>query len=283
MPDEMRHILISGASGGLGGALAERLAQPDVSLSLWGRDTGRLAQIDSRCQTKGASVSVVRQDLRDPDAVCQRLQDLDAERPVDVAIFNAGVSSGLSPDGGFESAAAACRTLMVNTVGAVGMAALLLERMARRDNGHLVFISSLAALYPLPGSPAYSASKAALSVYARAVRSGRAGKKPRISIVYPGYVDTPMSQRIIGPQPLRWSADKAASYIVARLEAGADIIAFPFFLFLGIRLLSLLPSPAADMCLRFFSFSVEPDKDSLLSLRQQRQEQDDPDQHGDGA
>jgi short-subunit dehydrogenase len=200
-----------------------------------------------------------------------------------MAVFNAGVSSGLLPNGGFEPAADACRTLMVNTVGAVGMAALLLERMARRGNGHLVFIASLAALYPLPGSPAYSASKAALSVYARAVRSGNAGKNPRVSIVYPGYVDTPMSRRLMGPQPLRWSADRAAGHIVSRLEAGADVIAFPFFLVLGIRLLSLLPSRAADMCMRFFAFSVKPDDDSLLSIRRQRQEDDDPDQQRGGT
>jgi short-subunit dehydrogenase len=153
----------------------------------------------------------------------------------------------------------------VNAMGTINMAATLLECMAGRGQGHIVLISSIAGLYPLSGSPTYSASKAAVSYYGQALRPVARSKGVRVSVVYPGYVQSPMSKRLIGPQPMRWSAPKAAAHIVERLNAGSDSIAFPFLLALGARTLHLLPTPVADFFVKYFSFTVEPDRESPLA------------------
>lgn len=257
------HIMISGASGGLGSALAGAFAEAGTLFSLWGRNPERLADAASLCRAKGAEVRTLTGDARDLPRVRQALRDSDAACPVDMLILNAGVSSGLLPDGGMEPVEDVCRTLEVNALGAVNMGACLLESMLRRGRGQIVFISSLAALYPLPYSPAYSAAKAAVACYARALRASlppSAGV--RISLVCPGYVDTPMSRRLIGPQPFRMSAQQAASLIRAGLEAGRDDIVFPRLLAFGMRLLHVLPAPVAHFFAGRFSFRVAPDAES---------------------
>ena len=257
-----RQILITGAGGGLGSALAAVYAAPDSSLYLWGRDKERLERIQAICQSKGAHAVCVQQDIRDTLPTRAALLALDDARALDLVILNAGVSTGSLPGGGLEPAEDAFRIMQVNAACTIAMAGVILERMLLRGAGHLVFISSLGALYPLPSSPSYCAAKAAVRLYARAVRLNLAGSGVRISIVCPGYVDTPMSRRLKGPQPLRWSAEKAAAHIRTRLDAGADDIVFPILLALGIRALHLLPQALAAFFARRFSFTIEPDLES---------------------
>jgi short-subunit dehydrogenase len=256
-----RCILITGAGGGLGSALASTYAAPETHLVLWGRNAVRLEETGELCRERGASVRMLSQDIRAVSAVRELLAELDAECRVDLAFLNAGVSSGVLPHGASEPVEDACRTMEVNALGNINMAAFLVNLMRGRG-GHIVCISSLAALYPLPDSPAYCASKTALAVYARAMRAASANASVRIGIVYPGYVDSPMSRRLLGPQPMRVSAGTAASLIRARLEAGADDIAFPFLPALGVRCLNLLPCSIASFFTRRFGFKVRPDDES---------------------
>lgn len=262
-PSPARHILITGASGGLGAALALAYAAPGIRLTLWARDMERLHALAARCQSAGAEAHCIGQDIRHTEATRDILERLDRDYPVDLAFLNAGVSSGTLPDGRPEPAEDACRTLEVNATGNINMASLLLERMAERRSGQVALTSSLAALYPLPDSPAYCAAKAAVTWYAKAMRGALATTPVRVSILYPGYVDSPMSRRLAGPQPLRWSAEKAAAHIRARLEAGADNVIFPRLLALGTCLLHLLPRPAARFFLRRFGFTIQPDAEAL--------------------
>jgi short-subunit dehydrogenase len=253
--------VITGAGSGLGRALASAYAAPKTHLVLWGRNVARLEETGEVCRERGASVRTLSLDIRALPAVRERLADLDAERRIALAFLNAGVSSGALPNGAPEPVEDACRAVEVNALGNINMAAFLARRMRGRG-GSIVCISSLAALYPLPDSPAYCASKSALAVYARALRAAYAGTSVRIGIVYPGYVDSPMSRRLLGPQPMRMSAGAAASLIRARLEAGADDIAFPLLPALGIRCLNLLPASAASFFARRFGFRVRPDDES---------------------
>lgn len=216
------------------------------------------------CERHGATVALTALDLRDYAAVRTTLRDTFAERPVDMAVLNAGISSGLPPWGGQEPAEDACRTMEVDATAAINMAATLLECMTKRGSGHLVFISSIAGLYPLPGSPSYSAAKVALAYYARALQLGQRGGGVRVSLVCPGYIASPMSARLVGPQPLRLSADQAAARIMDSLAAGKDRIIFPLLLALGARLLHCMPMPLAAFFLRWFSFTVDPDEESPL-------------------
>lgn len=254
------HILITGASSGLGRALAEAFAAPGVRLSLWARDVPRLEAVAALCREKGAETAVISQDISEFAQSRAVLADLYAESPVDLAILGAGVSSGTLPGGDPEPATAACRTMTVNATASITMAGTLFELMRARGAGHVVCISSIAALYPLPDSPAYSAAKVALAYYAKGMRP--LVRPLRVSVVYPGYVDTPMSRRLSGPQPLRWSVDKAATHIRERLAAGSDGIVFPLPLALGSLILHLLPAPLADFFAKRFGFFIEPDAES---------------------
>lgn len=263
MNTEPRHILITGASGGLGSALARTYAAPGLFLSLWGRNQKRLEQTAALCREAGAETGIILQDIRDARATRAALLASDEARPLDMAVLNAGISAGVLPDGRPEPAEDACRTMEVNATGAINMAAALLERMTRRGGGHIVFIASLAAFYPLPSSPSYCAAKAAVSYYARALRAART--PARVSIVYPGYVETPMSRRLKGPQPFLWKADAAAAHIRGHLQSGSDTIVFPKLLALGTWSLNLLPRPLAAFFAKRFAFTVEPDAESPLA------------------
>ncbi len=258
--DSPRHICITGASSGLGKALAEAYASPGVRLTLWARDEVRLADIAARCREKGAETAIISQDIRDFEQSRAALAALCAASPVDLAILGAGVSSGTLPDGTPEPAADACRTMTVNATAAINMAGTLFELMRQRGSGQVACISSIAALYPLPDSPAYSAAKVALAYYAKAMRP--LVRPLRVSVVYPGYVDTPMSRRLSGPQPMRWSADKAAAHIRDRLERGAESVVFPLPLAIGMAFLHVLPSRPANFFAERFGFSVKPDNET---------------------
>lgn len=275
-----RHILITGASGGLGEALALEYAQPGSSLSLWGRNEERLQAIAAACNARGASAAYVVQDMRELEKTRERLLALDADQPFDLVVINAGISSGVSPKGELESPEDVCRLFEVNATGAVNVASTLVHRMRERNSGQLVLMSSLAAYFPLPGSPAYSASKAALLSYARAMNMLMDKTNVRVSVVCPGYVDTAMSRRLKGAQPFRWSAPKAAAYIRRRLESGFDQISFPWLLTLGIRCLNFLPNSLATFFLARFAFTIEPDAESLQSSHGAKSLQNSPQKSG---
>lgn len=260
-----RHILVAGASGGMGAALAQQYAAPEVRLTLWGRNAERLDAVAHTCRSAGAEVHVVQQDMRDIPAMLAWLGALHTECPVDMAFLGAGVSSGVLPDGRAEPALDVYRTITVNAAANAAAGACLAECMGATGQGHIVFVSSLAGLYPLPLSPAYSAAKVAIAYYARSLKATLAGTAPRISIIYPGYVDTPMSRRLTGPQPMRWSAQQAAAHIARKLAAGRNTIVFPWLLAAGTLVLHALPGPLARFFARRFAYTVAPDAESPLA------------------
>lgn len=257
-----RHILITGAGGGLGRELARTYAEPGIKLTLWGRDEAKLQPVAEACTAKGATVELVREDARNLEACRNLLTSIDAQNPLDLAFLNAGVNSGTRPDGSMEPPQDACRTIAVNALGTINLAAVLIERMLDRNAGQVVMTCSLAALYPLPDFAAYSASKKAVSYYARSMRAYAAKSKVKISLIYPGYMDTDMARRLSGPQPQTWSAEKSAVYIRKRLDAGAKTVIYPHFVALGTFILNFLPPPFNDFFAKRFGFTVEPDAES---------------------
>ncbi|MCI0756484.1 SDR family NAD(P)-dependent oxidoreductase [Teichococcus vastitatis] len=253
-----RSAVISGASRGLGAALALRLAAPGVTLGLIGRDAAALAAVAAACAARGATPRLGVLDVREAEAMSALLRDWDAACPVDLVVANAGIAHGTRPDGGPEGPAAVRAQLEVNLLGALNLVEPLLPAMRRRGGGGIGLVASLAALRGLPDSPGYCASKAGLWAYGQALRAALAPEGLRVTLVAPGFFDSAMGRRYRGDRPFSMSADAAAARIEAALRRGAAELAFPWPLFWALRLSPLLPAALVDRLVRRMRFRVDP-------------------------
>lgn len=245
-----RSILITGASSGIGAALAERYAAPQTHLALCGRDAVRLAAVSERCRQRGATVLDACLDVTDAATVAAWIEAAEAAAPLDLVIANAGIQGGLWRDGLGETRDELDRVMRVNFAGMCNTIYPALPAMRRRGRGQIALVASLAALRGLPVSPGYCASKAAVRIYGEALRSWLAEEGVAVSIVLPGFVETRLSRTVSGAKPFMMSPERAAAIICRGLAKGRRQIAFPFRLYLGMQLLRALPAGAADRILR---------------------------------
>ncbi|CAB3782080.1 SDR family NAD(P)-dependent oxidoreductase [Pararobbsia alpina] len=249
-----RRIVITGASAGLGRALALSYAAPGVVLGLIGRDTERLGNSALACRAKGALVDAVQIDVRDSSAMQSWLHQFDDVHPIDLLVANAGVASTLASVHDWEELERTAAIVDTNFYGTTHAVLPVVARMRSRRRGQIALVSSLAALRGMAISPAYCASKAAIKAYGDSVRPLLARDGVRLSVVLPGFVKTSMSDVFPGNKPFLWSAEKAAQHIQRKLALGRTEIAFPSLLALGMRLLPLLPPAMADAILGRMSY-----------------------------
>lgn len=221
-------ILITGASGGLGAALARAHARASVTLLLWGRDEARLNQAAAECRALGAACTVDAFDIRDIDGVIARLAASDARAPIGLAIFNAGLGGSVRDDARAEAPQASRATAEVNFVSPVVGASLMADAMAQRGGGHIVLVGSIAESYPLPMAPTYAATKAGLAMFAEALGIRMAKHNVTVTLVSPGFIDTAMSRQVPQAKPLLMTADVAAAIITRRIAKGARRIVVPW-------------------------------------------------------
>jgi short-subunit dehydrogenase len=221
-------ILITGASGGIGAALARAHAGAGVTLLLWGRDMGRLDQTAAQCRALGAACVTEALDVRDFAAMTTRLAAADAATPIDLAIFNAGLGGSVADDAVTESPDAARATAEVNFVSPIMGAHLIAAAMAKRGRGRIVLIGSIAESFPLPMAPTYAATKAGLAMFAEALGIRMARHGVGVTLVSPGFVDTAMSQQVTEPKPFLMTADDAAKIITRKIARGARRIVVPW-------------------------------------------------------
>jgi short-subunit dehydrogenase len=251
-----RTILITGASSGIGRALALRYAAKDRRLALFGRDIGRLEAVAGECRILGADVSTDAVDVRDRNEMMARITALDAATPVDLVIANAGMMAGAPPGGALEPADAGYRTIETNLFGVFNTIQPLLEPMMVRRKGQLAIVSSVAAFVPLPDSPSYCASKSAVLAYGLSLRSLLKPYGVGVSVICPGYVATPMTLRECGPKLFSLKPERAAELIVAGLARNRPVIAFPRMFALATRVHGLLPDAMRQWVSSKFRFSV---------------------------
>lgn len=245
-----KNILITGASGGLGAALARNYAAPGRTLLLWGRDSGRLEQTAAECRALGAVSIQESFDLRDIDGQLVRLARFDETNPLDIAIFNAGIGGIVPPQDRAEKPRDAQAKAEVNFVSPVVGACLLADRMARRGQGHIILISSIAQSFPLPMAPTYAASKAGLAMFARALRIRLAKYGVSVTLVSPGFIDTEMSRQLEGVKPFLIGADDAARVITRQLERRPLQIIVPWQFGVIACLAKCVPQSLMQMILR---------------------------------
>lgn len=244
-----RSILITGASSGLGAALARAYAGPNQVLRLTGRDPTRLDAVTADCRAIGAQVDTAAIDVTDAAPMAQWCRAMDDTEPVDLVIANAGISAGTGGHG--ESDAQARAIFATNVDGVLNTVHPLLGRMLdrpampNRPRGQIAVISSLAAFVATGAAPAYCGSKAAVRIYGESLRQTYAGHGVEVSTVCPGYIRTPMTAVNDFPMPMLMDSDAAARRIRHGLTRNRARIAFPWPLYAAARMVSLLPDWAS--------------------------------------
>jgi short-subunit dehydrogenase len=250
-----RHIVITGASAGLGRALALAYARPGLVIGLVGRNVERLEACAELCRKQGATAVVGAVDVRNAPDMLAWLDQFDDRHPVDLLIANAGVASTIATASGWEDLERTAHIVNTNFYGSMHAVLPVAARMRARRSGQIALIASIAALRGMAISPAYCASKSALKAYGESVRPLLKRHGVRLSVVFPGFVETSMSDAFPGDKPFMWSAAKAARHIQLNLAANRSEIAFPALLAFGTKLLGFLPATLADAILGGLSYS----------------------------
>lgn len=252
----IRTVVITGASSGVGQALALRYAAPNVVLGLIGRDPARLDQIAAAARQRGATVIVGVIDVRDRAAMRVWLRDMDRDHAVDLVIANAGVMEGTPPGGAIEPADPAHDLMQTNVLGVMNTVQPALDGMMARGQGQIAIVSSIAAFIPLADSPSYCASKSAILSYGLSLRALLADRGVRVNVICPGYIETPMMLRENGPKPFKMSSEQAANLIARGLGQDKAVISFPVVFAWVTWLNGILPDGLRRWLSRSFRFTV---------------------------
>jgi len=231
-----RTIWITGASSGIGKALAERYDARGDTVAVSARSAGALSEFAST----HANIHAYPLDITDPEAVTAAVNRIEADLgPVDLAILNAGVWSQMGVD---EFDTAKIREGMeVNFGGTINCVGAVIEQMKQRRAGHIAIVASVAGYVGLPQSLAYGPTKAALISFAETLKPDLDRHGVAVSLVNPGFVDTPMTAVNDFAMPFIISAEEAAQRIVKGLDGGKFEIAFPWQLVSSLKALRRLP------------------------------------------
>lgn len=238
------NIIVSGASSGIGKALALEYARPGINLFLTARNQERLEEVKKLCQDRGAKVFNKILDIKDKVTVKNWIEEINQNNELDLVIANAGISAGTS--GGTESEKQIAEIFATNIDGVFNLINPAIKIMQKQAKGQIALMSSLAAFRGLPSSPAYSASKAAIKIYGEGLRGLLAKSGVKVNVICPGYVKTPMTEVNQFPMPFIISAEKASRIIKNGLEKNCSRIAFPLPLYFVVWLTSLISTTLTD-------------------------------------
>jgi len=242
-------VILTGASDGIGKAMALQFAKRGFRLALIARRLELLNEVKALCLNAGSpEVFVESVDVTDEESFEKALLSLD-EKLGGAAIFiaNAGVLGRSQFD---ESAWPKARqTLLVNVMAAIHGLEVMKIRMLKRGQGTLVGVSSIAGARGMPTAGAYSTSKAALTTHLETLRVDLKPKGIQVVTIAPGFIDTPMTKHNKGKMPFLTTPEKAAKVFVdGIIQKKAWVIApRPFYLIYII--LQLLPRTLFDVIL----------------------------------
>ena len=247
--EKYKSIFITGASSGIGRALALAYAQKEVTLFLSGRNEERLKQTALACQKKGAHVYSKIADVRDSFIMENWIHQADELRPLDLVIATAGVSANVLGDEESEQEARAIFATNVN--GVINTVLPAVEIMKKRKKGQIALISSLAGYRSLWQAPAYSASKAAVKNWGEALSKSLSGDNISVTVICPGFVDTPLTKKNKFPMPFLMTAEKAAKIIVKGIGKKKTLLSFPKILTFLVWFRSCMPAFILEWSFRF--------------------------------
>ena len=234
---------ITGATSGLGRALAFHYARHGATLGLAARNAPALSAL---CAELPAKCCAYPLDVRDAPALQAAAADFIARRGgVDLVIANAGISIGTDPARA-DDLAVFREIIDINATGMAHTFQPFINAMRTAGSGTLAGIASVAGYRGLPGAGAYSASKAAAIGYLESLRVELHGSGVRVVTVSPGYIATPMTERNPYRMPFLMSADDAAAKIAKLIATGRSYAVIPWQMAIVARVLRLLPNAVYD-------------------------------------
>ena len=240
-----KHILITGASSGIGAALAKHYAADGVRLSLTARNKSRLDEIADACKAKGAEVSTTLTDVTDQEGMRRWIVTQDERQPLTLVIANAGVG-----DVALEGLTPSRATFDINIMGVLNTLDPIIPLMAQRGEGQIALMASLAGYRGLPTCPAYSASKGFSKLYGEGLRGSLKHHGVKVSVICPGFVRSRITDKNTCPMPFFMEADRAANIIAKGLQRNKGRIAFPWPMALMVWFMSCLPDCLAGYLTR---------------------------------
>lgn len=238
-------VLITGASSGIGQALAVELGRRGARLGLTARRAEELLKVAEEVVRAGGEALALPADVRDPAALKEAAERVRARwGRVDVLIANAGMSTTTA--GTQLNAGEAGDVISINVLGVVNSVAAVLPHMLERGAGHLVAISSLASYRGMPKSGAYSASKAAVSTFFESLRVDLRRSGVDVTVIHPGFIRTPMTANRKKKLPFLLEPGDAACRIIKAVERRARTYAFPWQLASLVRVIRHIPGRLYD-------------------------------------
>jgi short-subunit dehydrogenase len=219
--------IVTGASSGIGWALARTLAAEGCKVGLVARRREQLAELAGQIEKAGGTAAFAVADVTERSQTVAAIHDIAARLgPVDLLIANAGVGAPTTVEpfntGDIE------KMFRVNVLGVVYSLEAVLPQMLQRRRGHLAAISSLAAYQGLPGESAYTSSKAAVNVFMDGLRIQLRSKGIAVTTICPGFVRTPMTEVNEFKMPWVLTAEEAARRIVRALKRQRKVYNFPW-------------------------------------------------------
>ncbi|MBZ8131919.1 SDR family NAD(P)-dependent oxidoreductase [Afifella sp. IM 167] len=233
---------ITGGSTGIGRALALRLARDGWQVAVSARSADKLEALAKEAEPLSGAIRAFPLDVTDAEATARAFESVEAALgPLDLVFLNAGT---FSPFSGKEFSVEAFRhTMEVNVMGTVHGLGPVIPRFLERGAGHIAVVASVAGYAGLPRAAAYGASKAALINMCEALRPDLGSRGVTLSLVNPGFVDTPMTEKNDFPMPFIIPVDKAVDAIMDGLDKKHFEIVFPWQMRLSMKLFRLLPYP----------------------------------------
>lgn len=240
-----KHILITGASSGIGQALAFYYAAEGVTLYVTGRNEERLEAVKLSCEEKGAAVKSACVSVTDKAAMQRFIHEAWEETGLDLVIANAGISAGSGGRG--ETDDQTYLLFETNVKGVLHTVLPAVDFMKEKGRGQIALLSSLAGYRGLPSAPAYCGSKAAVKVWGEGMRGLLAPLGVEVSVVCPGFVRSRITDRNTFPMPFFLEADEAAARIAKGLERNKGRITFPWPMAFALWCVAAMPDGLMDL------------------------------------
>lgn len=245
-----KSVFITGASSGLGRALAIAYAEKGMTLFICGRNADGLDVTAAACRAQKAVVHPYIFDVNNALEATSAINDANRTKPIDLVIANAGVSGGVL--GTRENALSTQQILKTNIFGVVNTILPSIDIMRQNGGGQLAIISSISGYRGMSSCPAYSASKACVKAWGEGLRGFLKPARIAVSVICPGFIETPMTDKNQFKMPFIMRPEKAAAIIRRRLTRAPAIIAFPRIMAFGAWLVSILPACVAHPIMDLF-------------------------------